>query len=114
MNISSSNCPNFLYKIVTIENWKASQGKPNVVLDTSDSKFIHFSTRGQVERIVDKYFKDKSYVLLEVDPVKCPGQMKFETNPGGDTKYFHLYNGEIPKTSIKIIASVEVLLKTEA
>lgn len=94
--------PQYLYKVLSMENWKASQGKQTVQLSEEDKDFIHFSTAEQLDRIIDKYWSDTpSYVILKVDVKKLPGEMKFEANPGGVNKYYHLYHGSIPFKAIK-------------
>ncbi|MDN3505149.1 MAG: DUF952 domain-containing protein [Rhabdochlamydiaceae bacterium] len=94
-------CPPQLYKILSVENWKKSESHQNVVLDISDDEFIHFSTKDQLSKIVAKYWNHVNrYILLEVDPHKLKGDLVFETNPGRENKYWHLYNGSIPMESV--------------
>lgn len=90
-----------LYKIVSMENWEASQGKENLILSTDDMAFIHFSTQDQLDRILCKYWASvPEYVILKVDVCKLPGRMVFEPNSTGCNKYYHLYDGTIPLSAI--------------
>ncbi len=90
-----------LYKIISIEKWKESDGKDYIVLDDMDKEFIHFSTDEQLPRILEKFWKNKDYMVLKIDPRKLPGRLEFETNPGGSgQKYYHLYEGSLPKDAI--------------
>lgn len=90
-----------LYKIISIEKWKESDGKDFIVLDDTDKDFIHFSTEEQLPRILEKFWKNKDYIVLKIDPRKLPGRLEFEPNPGGSgQKYYHLYEGLIPKDAI--------------
>jgi uncharacterized protein (DUF952 family) len=95
--------PAHLYKIVDPQAWQESQNKEHLLLAEVDKEFIHFSTEEQLERILQKYWADRAYILLKVDTTQLPGQMKFETNPGGVAKYYHLYNGAIPLKATTIV-----------
>jgi len=105
--IRAEEMPTSLYKILTIENWKASQGKERVVLSKDDTPFIHFSTEEQLDKIRAKYWANVPiYVILKVNPGLLIGDLRFESNPGGLQKYYHLYNGYIP---LKAVVSSEVI-----
>ena len=81
-------------------------------MGASDTEFIHFSLYHQLDRIIQKYFKDeKEYVVLKINPSKLEGTLVFETNPGGVNKYYHLYEGAIPLDSIQ---AVEIYKKENA
>lgn len=93
--------PQYLYKILSEEDWKKSQGLNFVQLSSADADFIHFSKEDQVDRIVSKYWaQNPSYVVLKIEVAKLPGKMVFEANPGGTSKYYHLYDGSIPLNAI--------------
>ena len=90
-----------LYKIVSEENWLASQERSSLVLAAEDEAFIHFSTGEQLERIVGKYWADvASFYVLKIDPAKLVGNLVLEANPGGSTRYYHLYEGDIPLVAV--------------
>jgi uncharacterized protein (DUF952 family) len=90
-----------LYKLVTNEQWASSQGKETLQLTQSDRDFIHFSLEDQWEKTAAKYYADQpSCVLLKIDAQKLPGRLVYETNPGGSTKYYHLYESCIPMNAI--------------
>jgi uncharacterized protein (DUF952 family) len=95
--------PAHLYKIVSPEDFQESQNQENLKLAEVDREFIHFSTDEQLERILQKYWSNRPYHVLKVDVLQLPGEMKFETNPGGVAKYYHLYNGAIPMKAIVAI-----------
>lgn len=93
--------PHYLYKIISIENWKKSQGQASFILTTEDDDFIHFAREDQLQRIIDKYWADApEYVVLKIETKQLPGKLKFEANPGGTNKYYHLYHGSIPIDSV--------------
>ncbi len=91
----------YLYKILSQEDWGKSQNQDRLHLSREDDLFIHFSKEDQLERILSKYWKDRTdYVVLKIEVEKLVGEMAFETNPGGSAKYYHLYRGYIPVESI--------------
>jgi uncharacterized protein (DUF952 family) len=93
--------PSYLYKVLSVENWKKSQSDLTVTLSADDKDFIHFSQEDQLERITSKYWASApEYVVLKVDTSKLSGKLVFETNPGGTSKYYHLYEGSIPLEAI--------------
>lgn len=93
--------PKYLYKIVSQENWNRSQTSHFVELSIEDEKFIHLATEGQLERIASKYWSSvPAYVVLTLDTSQLPGTLVLEENPGGTTKYYHLYGGSIPLKAI--------------
>lgn len=96
-----------LYKILSVENWAASQGKEHLSLPDFDRPFIHLALEEQLERILGKYWKDvPEYVLLTLDPKKLKGKLVLESNPGGSAKYYHLYDGSIPLSAIVAVKKV--------
>jgi len=93
--------PQFLYKIMSLRYWHASQSRNNVTLSAEDDAFIHFSTEDQLEKTIAKFWSQiPQYVILKIETGKLAGKWAFETNPGGTTQYYHLYNGFIPMKSI--------------
>lgn len=93
--------PLYLYKILSVENWEASQASLTVKLTPEDEPFIHFATETQVERIAKKYWADvPDFYVLTIDPAKLTGRVVLEANPGGSTLYYHLYEGSIPLRAV--------------
>lgn len=100
--------PKYLYKILSLEKWQASKGNSSVQLPEEDADFIHFSREDQLERITSKYWSHiPSYVILKIDTTKLRGEMRLEANPGGSSKYYHLYNGSIPIESVVESRTIE-------
>lgn len=90
-----------LYKILSKQNWLKSQEQGVVHLSEMDKEFIHLAMEDQLPRILDKFWKnEKEYVILKLDVSKLIGRLVLEANPGGETKYYHLYEGEIPLQAI--------------
>lgn len=93
--------PQYLYKVLSIDDWQESQGQESVKLAAADRDFIHLSTESQLNRIVEKYWGDvPEYVVLKIDTKKMPGKLVYEANPGGNNKYYHLYHGSIPLSAV--------------
>jgi len=93
--------PEYLFKILSVQNWQQSQMSEAIALSAEDGAFIHLATRDQVEKILEKYWADvPQFVVLKVDTHQLRGRMAYETNPGGVTKYFHLYDGSIPSSAV--------------
>lgn len=93
--------PKYLYKVLSAEDWKASQNRKKIQLSKMDAEFIHLSTEEQLDRILDKYWSTvPEYVVLKLETAKLPGKLVLEANPGGAQKYYHLYNGSIPLSAV--------------
>lgn len=90
--------PEYLYKIISPENW--NQSKETLQLDAADNAFIHLSREDQLDRILSKYWTDTPAIVLKLETKKLQGRLVLETNPGGTSKYYHLYEGSIPKNAV--------------
>ena len=101
--------PKTLYKILSVENWEASQGRETIALPDFDRPFIHFALVEQLARILEKYWKGVSeYYLLTIDVSKLKGNLVLESNPGGSAKYYHLYDGAIPLAAVAAARKVNI------
>ncbi len=94
------NVPQYLYKIMSPEDWQSSKQNNQIVNSPYDKEFIHLAKEDQVQYVVQKFWNGKSYVILKLNPKKFIGRLMYETNPGGSTKYFHLYDGTIPLDAV--------------
>ncbi len=89
--------PKYLYKVISVEEWGASQGKEVVDLSDADSTFIHLAREDQLDMVIKNFWGTTPvYVVLRIDTEKVTGKMVFEANPGSDNKYYHLYDCSIP------------------
>jgi uncharacterized protein (DUF952 family) len=80
-----------------------------VKLTEADQDFIHLAREDQLNRIVGKYWDEvPEYVVLKIDTKKLPGKLVLEANPGGENKYYHLYDGSIP---LKAVVESEIIKK---
>jgi uncharacterized protein (DUF952 family) len=69
-----------------------------------DTDFIHLSKEEQISHVVQKFWNNRDYIVLKLASERLIGHLIYETNPGGMTYYYHLYEGSIP-----IDAVVEIL-----
>ncbi|MDN3507005.1 MAG: peptide deformylase [Simkaniaceae bacterium] len=93
--------PDYLYKILSARNWRATEARKVVRLASEDHEFIHFSAEKQLDSIVEKYWSDVAeFAILKVDTSKLLGELVYEANPGRVNKYWHLYEGSIPFEAI--------------
>lgn len=90
----------FLYKIVSLEDWEASLGQEEIRLSPFDSDFIHLATKEQIAHVAGKFFKGKEHVILTIETKDLIGRLIYEANPGGSTKYYHLYEGSVPLEAV--------------
>lgn len=96
-----THTPEFLYKVVSVQDWEKSQTLGYVVLGKDDTTFVHISTESQLPRITGKYWSSvPEYVILKLDTHRLQGRLVFEANPGGENKYYHLYDGKIPLSAV--------------
>ncbi len=100
--------PVYLYKIISVEDWDTSQRGDRLKLPAFDDAFIHLAKEDQLDRIIAKFWGDKSrYVVLKVDPKLFIGRLAYEANPGGTSKFYHLYDGFIPLDAVIKVMIVE-------
>lgn len=93
----ASDTPIYLYKILTPRAWQGSQEKTYLELPELDRTFIHLAREDQVARICEKFWSHEDQVaLLKLDVSLLKGRLICESNPGGENKYYHLYDGALP------------------
>jgi uncharacterized protein (DUF952 family) len=106
--------PQFLYKVLTMEHWDMSQAQGALVLSQGDEAFIHLSREDQVGRITGKYWAHvPEYVILKLDVSSLQGRLVFEANPGGENKYYHLYDGAIPLNAVVDVQIMRQQVKSD-
>lgn len=100
------NTPPFLYKVLSMDNWKASQSQNHILLSKDDWEFIHLAREDQLDRIIKKYWVKLPFVILKLDVAQLSGTLVYETNLGGINKYYHLYAGSIP---LKAVVEIKII-----
>ncbi|OIO09364.1 MAG: hypothetical protein AUJ52_06515 [Elusimicrobia bacterium CG1_02_63_36] len=90
-----------IYKLLLPGEWTAFQGSAVFTgspVDRADG-FIHFSTAEQLRETARKHFAEESgLVLLEIDPARLSGALKWEPSRGG-ALFPHLY-AELPLQAV--------------
>lgn len=100
--------PEHLYKVISQEKWTKSQSRSELILSSMDKEFIHLATDEQLANVIRKFWGDtKQFIIVKIDTKKLRGTLKFETNPGGTTQYYHLYDGAVPLEAILETTSLE-------
>lgn len=92
--------PDYLYKIVSVEQWEKSQSQNWVENSLMDKDFIHLAEENQIDHVAKKFWNNQDYIILQLDSQKLVGHLVYEINPGGTTRYFHLYEGKIPINAV--------------
>lgn len=95
------NPPEYLYKILSEENWNASNKIKRIQIPPEDEPFIHLATEMQLNKIISKFWADNlNFFILKLTTDKLIGKLVLEANPGGANKYYHLYEGIIPLDAV--------------
>jgi SEC-C motif-containing protein len=104
--------PENLYKIVSLDDWAKSQKAAEIVRSSIDKAFVHLAREDQVAHVVDKFWsKSNVFILLKLSSDNLVGELRYETNPGGQTKYYHLYDGKIPLVAVVQATKIENKMK---
>lgn len=84
---------NYIYHIAEIYDWeiqKYSGAYYHSSLDTEG--FIHASTKDQVEKVLDRYYKGVcGLILLTIDVGQIQDMVKYESAPSDGDSYPHIY-----------------------
>lgn len=100
VTLHSSTPMPILYKIVSPGQLNNTETHKTIRIAPEDTSFIHFSTQVQLSLIIEKYWQNKTAVVLTLDCSKLPGLLVLESNKKGGDAYYHLYNGSIPVDAI--------------
>ena len=89
-----------IYHIVTPEVWEKFKDETEYEAESLQSEgFIHCSYRSQLEGVLERYYKNRSKVLiLHVNPHLLTANLIAEPSTGGEV-YPHIY-GKINKPAI--------------
>ncbi len=101
--------PEYLYRIVSPEQWQESLLQNQVVNSSLDKDFIHLATEEQLTHIAQKFWNNKDHIILKLASKKLPGRLIYETNPGGTTLYYHLYEGNVPLDAVVEVSIVRAI-----
>ena len=101
-----NSIPEYLYRIVSNEQWQESLLQNQVANSAFDKDFIHLATKEQLARIAEKFWNNKDHIILKLDSKKLTGRLVYEANPGGTTLYYHLYEGNVPLDAVVEVSIV--------
>lgn len=104
-----NSSPEYLYRIVSPEQWQESLHQNQVVNSSVDKDFIHLATEEQLARIAQKFWNNKDHIILKLASKKLTGRLVYEANPGGATLYYHLYDGKVPLDAVVEISRVPAI-----
>lgn len=108
MTMTQNSAPAYLYKVISQEEWQKSLLHNEIVKSPIDTEFIHLATEDQVSHVVQKFWNNQDYIVLKLDSKRLIGRLVYEKNPGGNTQYYHLYEGTIPLDAVVDVSVVHV------
>ncbi|MFL5742467.1 MAG: DUF952 domain-containing protein [Flavisolibacter sp.] len=93
-----------IYHIAMPEDWKKAQSKGSYEAPSLKTEgFIHCSEKQQVKGVLERYFSNRSaLLLLALDTEKLHSPLKYELAPSIHEEFPHVYG------SINVDAVVEV------
>ncbi|MFM8744365.1 MAG: DUF952 domain-containing protein [Cytophagales bacterium] len=96
-----------LFHIATQPDWSAHLANDVYVPQGFTSEgFIHLSTEAQVPGVLQRYYQDRTdLLLLTIDETKLTSPLKYEPSTGAEL-YPHLY-GALNKSAIIKIETIE-------
>lgn len=86
--------PDFLYRLVTVDEWRAAQESGTVPLREIDERdgYVHLSTKTQVIETANLHFADADNLLaLEIRFDAIAANIRFELAPKRGEAFPHLY-----------------------
>lgn len=98
--MKQNHLPEYLYKIVSPEQWQESLIQNRVMPSAIDTTFIHLATEGQIEHVAQKFWRNRKSIILKLAANRLLGNLVYENNPGGSNYYYHLYSGSIPLDAV--------------
>jgi uncharacterized protein (DUF952 family) len=101
--------PQRIYHIADPERWKSAAERGLYAADSLESEgFIHCSFAHQVQRSLDKFFRDAdAVIILEIDPLLLQSELRFE--PADDDTFPHIY-GEL---NVDAVVMAELVQRNE-
>lgn len=82
-----------IYHITTVEEWQNAKEKGSYAAPSLFTEgFIHCSTEGQVNGVLQRYFAGKTALLrLTIDTEKLHSPLKFEMAPSVNEEFPHVF-----------------------
>ena len=94
----------FVYRILNPEEWVNFKKKKLFSGNHLDKRsgYIHLSSKDQLRKTIDIYFKEKKIVILKIETKKLKKKIVWEISRGGE-KFPHLYD----KLNIESVVGVD-------
>jgi glutathione S-transferase len=89
--------PSLIYHIASARDWHDALPAGEYRMSTrgrtlADEGFIHCSRASQVAPVANRFYTGVTgLVLLAIDPRRLRSELRYETVPGGDEAFPHLY-----------------------
>jgi len=89
--------PPLIYHIASARDWQDALTTGEYRMSTrgrtlADEGFIHCSRASQVAPVANRFYRGVTgLVLLTIDPRRLRSELRYETVPGGDEAFPHLY-----------------------
>ena len=101
----------FLYRVVSLEDWEQAQRLGRVPRCGSDERdgFVHLSTEETFIETANLYFEiSESPLALEIDPEHLGNDLKWERVASrGGVAFPHLYSEGIPLSAVRAVISLD-------
>ena len=94
----------FVYRILNPEEWVNFKKKKVFSGNNLDKRsgYIHLSSKDQLRKTIEKYFREKKIVILKIEIKKLKKKIVWEISRGGE-KFPHLYD----KLNIESVVGVD-------
>ena len=94
----------FVYRILNPEEWVNFKKKKLFSGNNLDKRsgYIHLSSKDQLRKTIEIYFKEKKIVILKIETKKLKKKIVWEISRGGE-KFPHLYD----KLNIESVVGVD-------
>ena len=94
----------FVYRILNPEEWVNFKKKKLFSGNHLDKRsgYIHLSSKDQLRKTIEKYFREKKIVILKIEIKKLKKKIVWEISRGGE-KFPHLYD----KLNIESVVGVD-------
>ena len=96
-----------IYHVTDSESWeKAMLNNCYINPSLELEGFIHMSTRNQVEGVLERYFKNRTnLILLHVDEQLLNAEIRYELSPSLQEEFPHVYGA----INLDAVVNVEAL-----
>jgi uncharacterized protein (DUF952 family) len=97
-----------IFHITTRDNWKRAEAERIYRAESLPTEgFIHCSTREQVVRTADRFFRGRrGLVLLSIDTERVAPEIRYENSEGDGQMFPHVY-GELNTDAVTRVSEFE-------